>query len=208
LLGDGTLIFPGITTLEFPGALIPPYSKAQLSSSQMNAIMAMVDDMGLAGIVDETDDSAANFVADASTEIMSFWDAEGEHRYAVYALGIEEAPSDRNRVFLELIATIDEFTAQTSAVPFEAERIRVVAGPGSPNPDFPDMRPWPLDEDWDVWTELPNGWSCRVFDSSVLTAFDGATQATTWEVPDGGPDFTPANLLVRPLHPGETDCPA
>ncbi|MFZ0012758.1 MAG: hypothetical protein WAL25_01465, partial [Acidimicrobiia bacterium] len=49
LLGDGTLIFPGVTTLEFPSRLIPPYSTAQLSESQMNAILAMVDDMGLAG---------------------------------------------------------------------------------------------------------------------------------------------------------------
>ncbi|MFZ0015657.1 MAG: hypothetical protein WAL25_16245, partial [Acidimicrobiia bacterium] len=201
------LIFPGVTTLEFPGRLIPPYSTAQLSESQMNAILAMVDDMGLAGIVDETDDSAANFVADASTEIIRFWDADGEHRYAVYALGIEEDPTDRNRVLLELIATLDEFTAQTSSEVFAAERVRVVAGPANANPDFPDLRPWPLDTDWDAWTVLPNGWSCRVFGSSVLTVFDDATQTTTWEVPDGGPDYSPANLVVRPLHPGEADCP-
>jgi len=207
LLGDGTLIFSGVTTLEFPGRLVPQYWTAQLSRSQMRAILAMVDEMGLSDVVDETDDSAANFVADAGTDIIRYWDVNGEHRYAVYALGIDEDPNDRNRVFLELIATLDEFTAQTSSDTYEADRIRVVVGSASPNPDFPDMRPWPLEEDWGGWTELPNGWTCRVFDPSVLSSFADATQATTWEIPDGGPDFTPAKLLVRPLHPGEADCP-
>ena len=208
LLGDGTLIFSGFTTLEFPGRLVPPYLTAQLSGSQMNAILAMVDDMGLADIVDEADDSAGEFVADASTEVIRYWDADGEHRYAVYALGIQEDPSERNAAFLELISTLDEFTAQTPGEPYEPERVRVVAGPGNANPDFPDMRPWPLDAEWAEWTTLANGWQCRVYDADVLTTFEDATQTTTWEMPDDGFDFSPANLLVRPLHPGEPDCPA
>ncbi len=208
LLGDGTLIFSGFTTLEFPGRLIPPYLTAQLSGSQMNAILALIDDMGLADIVDEADDSASDFVADASTEVIRFWDAAGEHRYSVYALGIEDDPSERNTVFLELIATLDEFTAQAPGEPYEPDRVRVVAGPGTENPDFPDVRPWPLDEEWEQWTALANGWQCRVYGADVLSTFEDATQATTWEMPVGGLDFDPANLLVRPLHPGEPDCPS
>lgn len=207
LVGDGTLIFSGFTTLEFPGRLIPSYLTAQLSGSQTNAILAMVDDMGLADLVNETDDSANNFVADASTEVIRYWDADGEHRYAVYALGIEEDPSERNAVFLELIETLDRFTAENPGEPYQPERVRVVAGPGNANPDFPDTRPWPLDEEWAQWTALANGWQCRVYDAGILTTFDDATQASTWEMPDGGFDFSPANLLVRPLHPGEPDCP-
>jgi len=208
VLGDGTLIFPGVTTLEFPGGLVPPYLTAQLSESQLNALLAMIDDMGLADIVDETDDSAGNFVADASTEVIRYWDESGEHRYAVYALGIEENTSERNAAFLELVSTLDEFTAQTSGEPYQPERVRIIAGPGAENADFPDLRPWPLDEEWGQWQTLANGWQCRVYEADVLATFEEATQATTWEMPEDGFDFDPATLLVRPLHPGEPDCPS
>ncbi|MGD2061518.1 MAG: hypothetical protein PVF87_11665, partial [Acidimicrobiia bacterium] len=93
LLSDGTLIFPGVQTLEYPGRLVPTYFTAQLDENQMRAVLAMIEDIGLPGIEDETDDSAASFVADATTEVIRYWDGSGEHRLAVYALGIEEEPS-------------------------------------------------------------------------------------------------------------------
>lgn len=207
LLGDGTLIFPGVRTLEYPGRLVPPHFTAQLDDNQMRALLAMVEDIGLPAIEDETDDSAANFVADAPTEVVTYWDMSGEHRLAVYALGIEEDPSSRNAAFLELIETLDRFTAQADAAGFEAERVRIVAGPGGQvDPQFEDLRPWPLaDTDLSDWATLPNGWKCRVSEASTLDIFATATQATKWEHPDGSSD--PITLLVRPLHPGEPDCP-
>jgi len=208
VLGDGTVIFAGVTTLEFPGRLVPPYMTAQLSDSQLNALLAMVDDIGIPEMTDETDDSAADFVADASTEVIRYWDSNGEHRYAVYGLGIEEDPSEQNQAFLELISTLDQFTAQSGGEPYQPERVRVLAGPGTENPDFPDLSPWPLDEEWGQWEALANDWQCRVYGDEVLATFEEATQATTWEMPDGGFDFDPATLLVRPLHPGEPNCPS
>lgn len=207
VLGDGRLVFQGVTTLEYPGRLIPPYLVAQLDSNQMNALLAMVDDIGLPEIDDETDDSAAAMVADATTEAITYWDEAGTHRLAVYALGIEPEPSDRNAAFLELIETLDRFTAETDAEPYEAEEVRIIAGPGTVDRDFEDVRPWPLDETWGAWTSLGNEWQCRVFDPEVLATFDDATQATTWEMPEGGFVFDPATLLVRPLLPGEPECP-
>lgn len=206
VLGDGTVIFAGVTTLEFPGRLVPPYMTAQLSDGQLSALLAMVDDIGLPELTDETDDSAADFLADASTEVVRYWDSNGEHRYAVYALGSEEDPSEQNQAFLDLISTLDQFTAQSAGEPYQPERVRVLAGPGAENPDFPDLRPWPLDEEWGRWEALANGWQCRAYGDEVLATFEEATQATTWEMPDGGFDFDPATLLVRPLHPGEPDC--
>lgn len=206
VLGDASLIFQGVTTLEYPGRLVPSYLVAQLDDNQMNALLAIVEDIGLPDIDDETDDSATNMVADATTEVITYWDETGKHRLAVYALGIEPDPSERNAAFLELIETLDQFTAQTDAEPFDPEQVRIVAGPGTVNPDFEDIRPWPLDENWDGWTALENGWQCRVFPPDVMTTFEDATQATTWEMPEGGFDFDPATLLVRPLLPGEPAC--
>lgn len=207
LLGDGRLIFSGVQTLEYPGRLLPPYFVAELDDNQMNAVLAMVEDIGLPGIEDEIDDSAADFVADASTEVIRFWDEAGEHRLAVYALGIEQEPTERNAAFLELIETLDAFTAQVDADPYEAERVRIVAGPGGPaDPEFTDVRPWPLDDtDLSQWVTLPNDWQCQVFEPDVLDVFETATQATTWEHPAAPSE--PLELLVRPLHPGEPDCP-
>ena len=209
LLGDGRLIFQGMQTLEFPGRLVPPYMVARLNDSQMNAVLAMVDDIGLPGIDDESDNDANQFVADAPTDVITFWDENGRHRLSVYALGIDtqEPQSDRNAAFLELIDTFDRFTAEADAEPYAAESVRVIAGPGFVNEDFEDTRPWPLDDDWSAWASQPNGWVCRVFQPDVLDLFADATQATVWEAPDGLGVPTPAKLLVRPLLPGESDCP-
>lgn len=207
LLGDGRLIFQGVQTLQFPGALVPPFFVAQLDSGQMNAVMAMVSDIGLPDFEDEVDDSALNFVADANTEKVTYWDQNGEHRLSVYALGIEETPSDRSAAFLELIETFDRFTASADAEPYVAEKARVLSGPGFANEEFPDHREWPLDDAWEEWEELQIGWTCRVFAGDVIEVFADATQTTTWEIPDVFSYPSPAKLIVRPLFPGESDCP-
>ena len=207
LLGDGRLIYQGLTTLEYPGQLVPPFMVATLDSNQMGAVLAMVDDIGLPDIDDEVDDEAMNMVADATTEVVTFWDENGAHRLAVYALCLEESPSARNEAFLELIQTFDQFTAETPAEPYVADQVRVIAGPGAVDPEFEDVRPWPLpDTDFSDWETLPNGWHCQVVEGAVPDAFESATQATTWEHPDGTSE--PLLLLVRPLLPGEPDCPA
>lgn len=207
LLGDGSLIYQGLQTLEFPGRLVPPYMVAKLDDNQLIAILAMAEDIGLPDVDDEVDDSAMDIVADASTEVIIYWDDAGEHRYGVYALGLDESPSERNAAFLELIETLDRFTAETPAEPYEANRLRIIAGEGLVDPEFEDVRPWPLEEtDLGAWEVLPNGWQCTVIDGPVPAVFEDATQTTTWEHPDGTSE--PLLLLVRPLHPGEADCPS
>lgn len=205
LLGDGSLITQGVQTLEYPGRLVPPYMVGTIDDDQMRDIMELVEEIGLPEIDNEIDDSAASRVADASTEVVTYWDEAGEHRLAVYALGIDGSPSDRNAAFLELIETLDRFAADTSAEPYEGDRVRIVAGPGVVEPEFEDVRDWPLEStDFSEWDELANGWHCRVVDGPVPEVFEDATQATVWEHPERGE----TKLLVRPLHPGEPDCPS
>lgn len=207
VLGDGRVIYQGFQTLEYPGRLVPPYMVATLDRNQMNALLAMVEDIGLPEITEERDDSNLNVVADANTDTIVYWDEAGEHRLSVYALGIEETPSERNASFLELIATLDRFVGEAPAEPYQAERVRVVAGMGFTDPEFEDLREWPFDQsDLSGWEELANGWLCMTIDGPVPDVFEDATQATTWEHPDGSSD--PLTLLVRPLHPGEPDCPS
>lgn len=208
LLGDGRLIHQGFQTLEYPGRLLPPYLVARLNESQMNSILAMAERIGLPEITQEHDDSAMNMIADATTEVITYWDRGGEHRYSVYALGIQEQPSERNAVFLELVETLDQFVAGADAEVYQPDRFRVIVlADAFVDPEFSDVREWPLDDRWSEWQELANGSTCRVLGPEVLDTFDDATQATTWEIPDTSGYSAPIRLLVRPLHPGEPDCP-
>jgi hypothetical protein len=207
VLGNGRLVYQGFQTLEYPGRLVPPYMVATLDQNQMNALLALVEDIGLPEIDDERDDSAMDMVADAANEVITYWDHAGEHRLSVYALGIEDSPSERNAAFLELIETLDRFVGEAPADPYVAERVRVVAGVGVADPEFEDVREWPLETtDLSTWDELANGWHCTTLEGPVPEVFAEATQATTWQHPDGGSE--PLTLLVRPLHPGEPDCPS
>lgn len=205
ILGDGTVIFPGVIPLLYPGPLVHPYMKASLSGSQLDSIIAMIDRMGLPEMGSEHDDSATQFVADATTEVITFWDEAGKHTYSVYALGIQDDPVPATEAFKELVETLDRFTAETEAEPYQPESYRVVAGETFVDPEFEDVRPWPLTgETPEDWESLPNGWTCTTITASEAEAFTDASQATTWENPDGEGD--PVYLLVRPLFAGEGAC--
>lgn len=209
LLADGRLIYVGPTIAIFPGPLLPNYQVAKIEDRQMQLVLDLVDQIGLPEIVRESDESAASYVADATTEVVTYWDANGEHVYSVYGLGIEleEAPSPETRAFLELFNLMADLSAGES-VPFQSDRTRVIAGEGFVNEEFEDMRAWPLaGEDLSDWQTLPNGWRCSVLGTEILGLFADATQVTVWESPNSELIPSPLKLLVRPLHPGEPDCP-
>jgi hypothetical protein len=167
----------------------------------------LVEEIGLPDIDHEIDDSAMNMVADASTEVVTFWDEAGDHTYGVYALGLETngGQTEINAAIQELIGLLGEISAGPSLGEYEGERARVVAGVVGPDQETPDIRDWPLGEaDFSEWQTLDNGWGCKVFEPEILDEFTDATEQTVWTHPD---EERPFKLLVRPLHPGEPDCP-
>lgn len=206
LLHDGTVIHQGVSVAIFPSPLLPATMVVNLDADQMADVRELIGDIGLAGIDDELDNTQNQFVADATTEVVVYWDESWTHRLAVYALGIEQDPGARNQAFLDLISYLDSATASGSAQPYQAEQFRVVAGAGFVDPEIQDIRDWPFgDEDFSNWTEFPNGWYCKVMGTTDL--FDDATTATQWQHPDPTVADEPITLLVRPVHPGETPCP-
>ncbi len=209
LNADGVLIFEGPVLAIFPGPLLPNYRTTRLSQGEMRQIRRMIDRMGLPEMVDEVDDTNIDHVADATTEVITYWDGEGLHRYSAYAPGTTMGPVPAaTRVFEDLRGVLDSLAFSRDSDPYEPERIRVIAGEGGVDRDFSDVRGWPLaDTDLAQWADLDNGWRCKAFDSDILDSLVDATQATVWRNPN--PDESPAELklLVRPLHPGEADCP-
>lgn len=209
ILADGRLIYEGPTIAIFPGPLLPNYQVTRIDERQMQLVLDLVDQMGLPRMELEVDDSAAAHVADATTEVVTYWDSNGEHVYSVYALGIDpnQTSAPATEAFAELFDLIGDLSSGEST-PYEADRIRVVAGEGYVNEEFTDTRPWPpgIGDPAD-WQELPNGWRCTTVAPDLVDRFTDATQVTVWESPN--PDLLPppVKLLVRPLHPGEPDCP-
>jgi predicted small lipoprotein YifL len=211
----GSFIFAGAQTMEYPGPALPHLREAQLSDDDMQEIRRLLDEMGIADITEEHDDSVVN-VADASTEVIEFYDAEGVHEYSVYALGITDQPASQTTAkFLELFNYLHELAATIQGDEYEADQVQVIASADyeGPDPDFIDIRPWPLEGedplDWDELTRIGEDqvWSCKTFDASVLEVFSDATQATVWMDPTESGDAQNYQLLVRPLHPGEDGCP-
>ena len=211
LLADGRLIYEGPVIMIFPGPLLPNYQIVQLTEEKVNGILDLVDEIGLPGMTSELDDSAASNVADATTEVVTYWDENGAHEYAVYGLGIDPNPSNPATVATgELVQALSDAAFSAESMEFIGDRVRVIAGVAqvAPEPGFEDVRPWPLEgEDPAQWAELNLGFTCRVLGPDVIDTFREATQVTQWSHPDPTMDAPPFILLVRPLHPGEPDCP-
>ena len=210
----GLIIYQGVTTLEYPGRLVPPYMAGQLNEEQLSELRQKLEAMGIAEIEDEHDDSVTN-VADATTEVIRFWDESGVHRYSVYALGITDHDvPERTVAFADLFEWLHTVTGTIDASPYEADRVQVIAGADYQgiDPDFVDIRDWPLDgENPDNWDELTTVgeaevWTCKVFDGGIPEVFEDATQATLWTHPSESADAQNYKLLVRALLPGEDGC--
>ena len=208
LLANGQLIYEGPVIAIYPGPLLPNYQVVEVPDDQIRAVLDLVDEIGLPDFEEERDDSANQFVADATTEVVTYWDENGTHSYSVYALGIEPDPSDsRNKAFLDLIELMGELAASGEAIPYVGDRVQVIAGVGFADPEFSDVREWPLENtDFSEWVVLPNEWMCNMDSPDILPTFEDATQNTQWMHPDPMMDAPPFMLLVRPLHPGEPDC--
>jgi hypothetical protein len=210
LLGDGRLITDGPVVALYPGPLLPNYVVTRVESGDMEVILELVEEIGLPEMTHEHDDSATAHIADATTEVVTYWDDNGAHKYSVYALGMVFGSVKAPTVaFADLLTALDQASAGSEALPYEPEHIRVLAGVarGPEDPLFEDVRQWPLgDEDPATWPELTMGWTCRVFEPEVVTEFTDASQATEWLHPDPMLDAPTISLLVRPLLPGEAGC--
>lgn len=209
LLADGRLVHEGPVIAIYPGPLLPDYQVSQIDSEQMGSVLQLIEQIGLPDFELERDDSELDRVADAQTDVVHYWDEEGQHTYQVYALGLDPNPtSPSNKAFLELYQLLDQLTVESDAKSYQPEKVQVIVGVGFVDAEFGEVRDWPLaDTDFSDWRVLPNQWMCKTFGPEVLAQLQEANQATLWAHPDPMMDAPPFKLLVRPLHPGEPDCP-
>lgn len=210
---SGQFIFPGAQTLEYPGPLLPATLEGQLDDDENAKIVALVEEMGISEMDEEADDTVTN-VADASTGVIKYWDESGVHKYSVYALGISDQHTAKATIaFAELFDYLHQLSGSVEGTPYAPEQVRVVSSAdyAGPDPNFVDIRPWPLaGENPDEWKQIAEVgeqvWTCKTFEVSVTDALGDATQVTVWNHPSESADAQNFRLYVRPIHPGEEDC--
>lgn len=208
---DGQLIFQGPVPEIFPGPLVPPYQVTDVSDL-LPDLEDILDRLGIAEMTEEINDNGADMVADASTTVLTYFDAEGPHRYGVYALGFDPQAevADPEVVALnDLLLTLQEATfSGEPPEPYTSDRWQVVVNgdfvPGEPGvPE--DVRPYPLEAAVADFGHTSFGLPCTVLEgdaaAEAATAFADATQVTVW---DTGTEEV--QLLPRPLLPGEDGC--
>ncbi len=215
LLRDGSLITQGAMIEIFPAPLLIPYQQSLLDDETMLFVLEELDTLGFVNIVDETNNEAANFIADASNTTVMFYNQDGAHRFSVYALSLATDPLGgvdftdvRVPQLANLLTELENLGFSSPGGPFEPTVIQVLAGirefPAEPG--FADVKPWPLSVSYEEMTSTNlTTWRCATFEgdemTSLLSVFAQASQESTWE--DGGTEYS---IAVRPLFAGEESC--
>jgi hypothetical protein len=207
LLADGTLFYQGPVPAIFPGPLLPNVQVTEVTATQMDEILQLVEEMGLPEIDEFIDDSNAEMVADATTEFITYYDDNGTHRLGIYALGITEGGGSTERILAnELIEVLEEATATGESRPYAADRLQAAAGPALGFEEVEGrVEPWPLEVDFSEMPEWAIGWRCVEIEGAevgeLLEVFADTNQATRWNT--GDDELT---IKARPLLPGEDAC--
>ena len=204
----GQMISQGPMIEIYPGPLVANWVTADLDQETMLFILEELDAMGIADILEESNDEASSVVADGPTTTLTFYNSEGPHSFSVYALGMGEVFTDPRVTVMENLVNQLSNLGVGSGDPYLPEAVQVVAGPfGGVEPELGNDRDWPLPISFKEMAAMAivNGWSCAAFEgteaNAVLAALSQGNQATVWH--EGEASY---QIQVRPLFPGETAC--
>jgi len=212
LFADGRLVYEGPTAAIFPGPLLPNLQVAELDNNQTADVMALIDEVGLPQTTDERDenlDDAGN-VADAPDTVFTYFDENGNHRYAIYALGITNTPTQQRHTAAleleELLGTLATTAEQLGNYTIERLHVLISEDFGASNEPDAAVVPWPLSTSPAAFTPVVLDLRCRVFEdraaADAIAALVTSHQLTFWT--EGGTIYRPTS---RPLFPNEMGCP-
>jgi hypothetical protein len=214
LMSDGTLYTQAPITAQFPGPAVVPVQVGTVDQTMLDEIMAAIGTAGLDTIGDEANTAASARVADASTTVFRYTDAEGaEHRYAIYAMGMSDIDYGDDRVAAAetLLGLVDGAAgAVTEAELWTPSAVEVFVSPEGLGYDeqFANTLDYPLAETFEDMSTASEtaGFRCTTLEGSAATdlldTMSGANEATTFVTPSGDE----YSLIVRPLLPGREGC--
>ena len=206
LTRGGELIHQGPQIEIYPGPLLANWQVSQLDEESMLFVLEELDALNFDEI-GQVENNDATGVADAPITTVRFYNQDGEHSFAVYALGISEDSTDsRVPILANLVDRLGAMTG-SSSTSYEPEAIQVVAGvsAGEIDETVANVRQWPLPDSYEKMIEIGFDWRCATYAGDeaqgLLGVFAEANQATTWTL--GDVDY---QILVRPLFPNEEPC--
>jgi hypothetical protein len=217
LYGDGRIIVPGPTTLQYPGPALPNLQTTVVSEETVQAILATAKE---AGLFQNGVDYGTPGVADVGTTTITV-NAEGStYASQIYALGFEDGGNltleqqQARAAVKDLQGKLSDPSTLVAAdlvwEPFDYQALTVYNRPIDPTVSTgstdiqPNHLPWPLDDLATSGAEVPNSSGLRKVIVSgddletLKPLLDEATQITVWK--SGNTDY---NLWFRPLLPDE-----
>ncbi len=206
---DHTLYYHGPVPEIFPGPLLPNVQMVELSGQAWKDIFDVVAELGLPDYAEKLDDQGADQIADAGTDVITYHDANGDHRLAIYALGVTNGSTSQDRLLAtDLMQILDDAAFKGESQPFSPLTLQVAAGDAGLDvePGMAAVQAWPLDVTYADMTDWIVGWRCVEVGgpkvSDLMGTFGDANLATLW---DTGTEQV--NLRVVPLMPGQEACP-
>jgi hypothetical protein len=219
LYGDGLIVTKGPVDAKYPGPLLPNLRQMRVTPAEIQKILAAADGAGLLGPDARFD---ATGIFDAGTTTFTTIVDGKTHTIGAYALGYEAAKVDaaiadarkRLSAFEDELGDLAAFLGRkiSDAGAYDAAAMRVFARPADSSEQNGQTRPvvaWPLNVDPGTAGEamkVPKT-RCLVLTGPDLEAFlavaKTADSLTLWTY-----GTNRYSVLVRPLYPDETGCPA
>lgn len=216
LMSDGALYMQAPTTLEYPGAAVQAIQVGQVGEEALERIQGLIADAGLDEVDDESNDVAADEIADAATTVFVYTDPSGvEHRFAVYAIGMGDVDYQDPRVadLQMLVTALDEAAASMADADIwqpDSVAVYVSNEPLGFDQEFANTMDYPLDRPFEQLgsdgSDLPGDYRCETLDGAdateLLETMAEANEATTFVDADGNE----RSIVVKPLLPGQAGC--
>jgi hypothetical protein len=228
LYGDGTVIrtvaAPAGSALALGAGAAPQLETGHLDEAAVQELLSQAERAGLLapGAIDYGDMGSVG-VADMPTTTVTLTTDAGTVDRAAYALGGGTVPGghDLSAAQQSARAALSGFVALTEgspadATPYLPERLAVFVAPWLEQPDVAtDAEPaeLPLAADLAALTKAgansAAGFGCTVVDGEAVPKLLAATASPSpsglWRAPGGHEAY---RVVVRPLLPDETGCPA
>jgi hypothetical protein len=214
LLGDGTVIVAGVSTLEYPGPALPSLNRFSLSEKQIQHVLHRAEEAGL--LTPDPVDFGAPLITDVGTTSVTLNAAGLTVTHRAYALTITDAEagltSAQVRARRSLVGFLESLPqGGGDAGPYPPTALAVYVGEYSGDPQGQKALVWPLGDNLATVgtpTSVGAGYRCTLVTgrdlSTLMTSLAGATSRTPWVARAG--DDTRYSVVVRPVLPGTPGC--
>ena len=211
ITGDGRTFTPGVTTLQYPGALLPAINEGSITVKGIQKVVKLADLAGLLGTTPDYSLPVGVGIADAPDTVVSITADGVTYEHRANALGLDNpdgGPStparDNLQEFVQLLGNLPAAVGVDNVgeeKPIVADSYRfqaLVVDPTQWTEPAPKVVAWP----GDTGVVLADSHECaRVPAAKVDALFEQATQLTFFREND-----LVYQLSVVAMLPGEPPC--